>query len=106
MSLPQTSERSIEYTYDSWKALIGRLQEMQQLGTTSELQVSSSRSGARPLTAMAGPDSELSGRAVCKTLSGVLTLRGQDANAAVSSMTISSIDDNLCGQGERLCHKI
>jgi hypothetical protein len=70
----QTSERSVEYTYDTWKALMGRLQVMQRAGTTSEARASSSAVSGLP-----GGD--------CRTLGAVITLRGRDAQTAAASLS-------------------
>jgi hypothetical protein len=90
------------YTYDSWKALIGRLQHMQSLGTTSELPSASRGSGREgeadsygiggDSSAAGGSDGAAGRAAPCRTLAGVLTLRGEGAADAGSSLSLAAAD--------------
>lgn len=81
----------MEYTYDSWKALVGRLHQMQVTGTTSELRTSSQASG---LTEVYSDESSL-GAGENKTLAGILTLRGPDAFQAASNLNVDTTSKKL-----------
>lgn len=87
------------YTYDSWKALIGRLQQMQTIGTSSELASSagysniSSHEGDDYYGIGAASDSVTPAHHQCKTLAGVLTLRGQGAGEAGSALSLCAAAD-------------
>lgn len=115
----QTSERSVAFTYDSWRALMGRLQRMETAGSASEnvsrggLQTSSfAWAEASGSAAVVEDDDDGDGQdesvAVSERTSrpdrahggnvqvaSVLTLRGPDASEAASNLRVRATPDPI-----------
>lgn len=97
-TLPQTSRRSVDYTSDNWSNLIKSLLRMQILGTWSEIGMSkmltssSSPNKASPQSktiseSYSTVDNSLNDRSndlICTSLNASLTLRGENAYAAMN----------------------
>lgn len=97
-TVPQTSEASIDFTYDSWPTLIKSLLRMQTVGVWSELGLSKLLSPDIPASrshipsfdttrtrSLSSPTSyaQSTKTSLCATLGSVMTLRGRQASDAV-----------------------
>jgi tubulin delta len=104
-TVPQTSEASVDFTFDSWPTLIKSLYRMQSIGTWSELGFSRMLSSSSLLSPSL-PSATVTAAATTKlsfvaSLGSVLTLRGKDSWNALSTQQLAlqstqrSIDDLL-----------
>lgn len=95
-NVPQTSRRSVAFTYDSWSSLVDTLQRMDHAGSSSEKGAGSAQVGlaSRRLSAdgnfsQSSPSakgiSEVSA-AGCRSLKSVMTMRGPDAASGLQAM--------------------
>ena len=84
-NVPQTSAKSIEFTYDAWSSLVNTLAKMQMKGTASERGLGSSTFDPRN---------------ACPTIGSILTLSGKDSIGAAASTVTSrvSLDDPSQGR--------
>lgn len=99
-NIPQTSERSVAFTYDSWSSLVETLMRMDQRGNSSDrgagsrpsISTSSKRSSmdvAAPSDDMVreGSESHFSTPVIgFRSLKSVLTVRGPDAASGLAAM--------------------
>jgi tubulin delta len=101
-NVPQTSKRSVTFTYDSWSSLVDTLQRMNFKGSFSERGTgSSSAAFSRPKAPHAEsvcttqsdhvPYSRPDASPGFRSLKSVLTLRGPDAQSGLLSLKDTSI---------------
>lgn len=96
-NVPQTSRRSVAFTYDSWSSLVETLQRMDRAGSSSEKGSGSAQvpfASSRRLSTnvnfsqSSSPTKGESGvaSAGCRSLKSILTVRGPDAASGLKSM--------------------
>jgi hypothetical protein len=96
-NVPQTSRRSVAFTYDSWSSLVETLQRMDNAGSSSEkgagsAQVSfaSSRRLSADVNFCQSSSPAKSENVVpvsgCRSLNSILTVRGPDAASGLKAM--------------------
>lgn len=89
---PQTSRKSIDFTYDSWSTLLKTIQRLQLSGTPSERQISRALRNAGSTDSPSTPSGVTAG--TIRSVGSVITCHGDQAQQAVQEVSLA------CGQGQ------